>query len=82
MLSPTDSMVGWTAEQEAEHAAGMATPWTLMWASDQPMDHALALAWLGRRMGEMFWRFEIAMQVDELRDQLRVETVGKGQKQG
>jgi hypothetical protein len=30
----------------------------------------------------MFWRFEIAMQVDELRDQLRVETVGKGQKQG
>jgi hypothetical protein len=75
-------MVGWTAEQEAEHAARMETPWMLLWSSDRPADHALALAWLGRRMGEMFWRFEIAMRVDALAAQLSPETVGKGRKQG
>ena len=75
-------MVAWTAEQEAEHAARMETPWMLLWTCGEPTDRALALAWLGRRMGEMFWRFEIAMQVDELRDNLTIETGCTGLKQG
>ena len=73
MLSPADSMVARAAEQEAEHAARMATPWALMWRSEKPENQALAMVWLGRRMGEMFWRFEIAMQVDALAAQLKVE---------
>ncbi len=40
------------------------------------------ISWMGRRMGEMFWRFEVAMQVDCLRDQLEVETGCTGLKQG
>ncbi|MEY4359795.1 MAG: hypothetical protein RLZZ631_1281 [Cyanobacteriota bacterium] len=71
MLSPADSMVAMAAEVEAEHAARMATPWMLMWSSDRPADHAMAMTWLGRRMGEMFWRFEIAMLVDEVGEKLK-----------
>lgn len=71
MLSPADSMVARTADAEAEHAARMETPWALLWKSNQPMDHAMAMTWLGRRMGEMFWRFEVAMLVDELGEQMQ-----------
>jgi hypothetical protein len=73
MLSPADSMVARAAEQEAEHAARMATPWALMWRSEEPANQALAMAWLGRRINEMFWRFEIAARVDAVAAQLKVE---------
>ena len=73
MPSPADSMVARAADQEAEHAARMATPWLLMWRSERPEDHALAMCWMGRHLSEMLWRFELAMQVDRLAAQLNIE---------
>ncbi len=75
-------MVARAAEAEAEHVARMAMAWALLWMSDEPMDHALALCWLGRHMDEMFWRFDIAMQVDALGAQLKPEAGCTGLKQG
>ena len=66
-------MVARAADQEAEHAARMATPWLLMWRSERPEDHALAMCWMGRHLSEMLWRFELAMKVDRLAAQLNKE---------
>ena len=74
-------MVARAAQAEAEHAARMATSWLLLWMSVQPRHHALALRWMGRRMGEMLWRFEIAMQVNTLGAQLRPDAGCTGLKQ-
>lgn len=73
MQNATDSMVAKAADQEAEHAARMATPWMLMWRSGRPEDYALAMCWMGRHLGEMLWRFELAMKVDRLAAQLNIE---------
>ncbi len=71
MRSTADSMVALVADEEAEHLARMATPWALMWRSNQAESHAVAMVWIGRRMNEMFRWIEIAMQTDELGAQLK-----------
>lgn len=60
------SIIAWTAKEEAEHAARMEAPWMLVMSSGKPEGVASGLCWMGRHLGEMLWRFEIAMEVDRL----------------
>jgi hypothetical protein len=71
MHSTADSMVALVADEETEYLARMATPWALMWRSDQVENHAVAMVWIGRGMNEMFRWIERAIQTDELGAQLK-----------
>ena len=59
-------MTARAAQEKAEHAARMETPWMLAMSSKDPGAVAWGLTWMGCHLSEMLWRFRVSMEVDRL----------------